>query len=115
MEEEEEEDEFIAPPPPPPRPPATSGQSVAHSDESFEDRIVSDATEQFGMATFAKLERSIRMGQAGETLEDVVKNLLRPMLRSWLDDNLPGMVERLVEEEIKNMSSGAKRRWDDEY
>ena len=30
------------------------------------------------------------------TLEDLVREMLRPMLRSWLDDNLPTLVERLV-------------------
>src|SRR5258705_4746058 len=34
------------------------------------------------------------------TLEDLVKEMLRPMLKSWLDDNLPGMVERIVKAEI---------------
>ena len=35
------------------------------------------------------------------TLEDLVKDMLRPMLKSWLDDNLPALVERLVRAEIE--------------
>jgi len=38
-------------------------------------------------------------GGAGKTLEDSVKELLRPMLREWLDDNM----ERIVQEEVKDM------------
>lgn len=72
--------------------------------------VVSNLTASMGTASFAALERSIRMGQAGETLEDVIKNLLKPMLRNWLDQNLPSMVERLVQFEIQKMSSGA-RQW----
>jgi cell pole-organizing protein PopZ len=37
------------------------------------------------------------------TLQDLVCELLRPMLKSWLDDNLPTVVERLVLAEIEQM------------
>jgi cell pole-organizing protein PopZ len=44
--------------------------------------------------------------QNARTLEDLVKEMLRPMLKHWLDDNLPGMVERLVRAEIERVSRG---------
>jgi uncharacterized protein len=40
----------------------------------------------------------------GRTLEEVVSELLRPMLKAWLDDNLPDLVERLVRAEIERVS-----------
>ena len=40
------------------------------------------------------------------TLEDLVKEMLRPMLKTWLDDNLPGLVERIVKAEIERVSRG---------
>ncbi len=40
------------------------------------------------------------------TLEDLVKEMLRPMLKSWLDDNLPNLVERIVKAEIERVSRG---------
>jgi len=40
------------------------------------------------------------------TLEDLVREMLRPMLKSWLDDNLPGLVERIVRAEIERVSRG---------
>jgi cell pole-organizing protein PopZ len=46
------------------------------------------------------------IGQNARTLEDLVKEMLRPMLKSWLDDNLPGMVERIVRAEIERVSRG---------
>jgi cell pole-organizing protein PopZ len=46
------------------------------------------------------------LGQNARTLEDLVKEMLRPMLKSWLDDNLPGMVERIVRAEIERVSRG---------
>ncbi len=47
------------------------------------------------------------LGQNARTLEDLVKEMLRPMLKSWLDDNLPGLVERIVRAEIERVSRGA--------
>jgi len=44
--------------------------------------------------------------QNAKTLEDLVKEMLRPMLKTWLDDNLPSMVERLVRAEIERVSRG---------
>jgi cell pole-organizing protein PopZ len=40
----------------------------------------------------------------GKTLEDLVKEMLRPMLKEWLDRNLPPMVERFVEREIVRLT-----------
>ncbi len=44
--------------------------------------------------------------QNARTLEDLVREMLRPLLKSWLDDNLPGMVERMVRAEIERVSRG---------
>ena len=46
------------------------------------------------------------LGNNARTLEDLVKEMLRPMLKSWLDDNLPSMVERIVRAEIERVSRG---------
>src|SRR5260370_23644430 len=44
--------------------------------------------------------------QNSRTLDDLVREMLRPMLKAWLDDNLPNMVERLVRAEIERVSRG---------
>lgn len=46
------------------------------------------------------------LSQNARTLDDLVREMLRPMLKSWLDDNLPGMVERIVRAEIERVSRG---------
>jgi hypothetical protein len=46
------------------------------------------------------------IGQNARTLEDLVKEMLRPLLKSWLDDNLPGVVDRIVRTEIERVSRG---------
>lgn len=46
-----------------------------------------------------------RIVRSGETsLEELTRELLRPMLARWLDDNLPGMVERMVRDEIARIA-----------
>lgn len=40
----------------------------------------------------------------GKTIEDLVKEMMRPMLKDWLDKNLPMMVERYVEREIDRLT-----------
>ncbi len=45
-----------------------------------------------------------RVGGSAQTIEDLVKEMLRPMLKEWLDTNLPPMVERYVEREIARLT-----------
>jgi cell pole-organizing protein PopZ len=54
---------------------------------------------------FASLTHTV-LSQNARTLDDLVKDMLRPMLKSWLDDNLPGVVERMVRAEIERVSRG---------
>lgn len=98
FEEEEDFDEpepaYVPPPmpPPPPRP-------------RFEERLVSDATDAAVGGSFNLLAHAVLTNQ-GRTLDDLVKEMLRPMLKDWLDDNLPTIVERLVRAEIERVSRG---------
>jgi cell pole-organizing protein PopZ len=45
----------------------------------------------------------------GRTIEELVTELIRPMLKAWLDDNLPGLVERLVRGSASWSCSARKR------
>ena len=58
-------------------------------------------------STFNMLSSAILTSQA-RTLEDLVKDMMRPMLKSWLDENLPGLVERLVKAEIERVTRGVR-------
>jgi cell pole-organizing protein PopZ len=44
------------------------------------------------------------LGEGGRTLEDLVRETLRPLLKAWLDQNLPPLVERMVRAEIERLS-----------
>jgi hypothetical protein len=46
---------------------------------------------------------------AGPTLEDITRDLMRPMLQSWLDANLPAIVRARVDEEVERIARGRVR------
>jgi cell pole-organizing protein PopZ len=68
-------------------------------------QIMSRSTVSAVESAFNTLANTVLSNNA-RTLEDLVKEMLRPMLKSWLDDNLPGLVERIVKAEIERVSRG---------
>ena len=67
--------------------------------------LVSTSTMAAVDSAFNSLAQTV-IGQNARTLEDLVKEMLRPLLKSWLDDNLPGVVDRIVRAEIERVSRG---------
>jgi uncharacterized protein len=70
-------------------------------------QILSRSTVSAVESAFNSLANTVLSNNA-RTLEDLVKEMLRPMLKSWLDDNLPGLVERIVKAEIERVSRGSR-------
>jgi cell pole-organizing protein PopZ len=99
---------MVAPPPPPvqivesPLPAPVSSSSLLDSD-----------TELAAAASVSQLMRSLNterhmsVYRGGPTLEDMALDAMRPMLKAWLDQNLPPMVERLVRLEIERVTARA--------
>ncbi|MEN8196030.1 MAG: DUF2497 domain-containing protein [Pseudomonadota bacterium] len=50
----------------------------------------------------------LKVGSGDVSIADMVKELIRPMLREWLDENLPGIVERVVRREIQKLVDRAE-------
>jgi uncharacterized protein len=82
-------------------------------------RLISDTTAAASLAALSELVsrthrepdvQSMPLGNANRTLEDLTKELLRPILKAWLDENLPELVERIVREEIGRLALDAQRR-----
>ncbi len=67
--------------------------------------LISNSTMSAVDSAFNSLAHTV-LGNNARTLEDLVKEMLRPMLKGWLDDNLPNMVERIVRAEIERVSRG---------
>ena len=70
-------------------------------------QILSHTTVSAVESAFNSLANTVLSNNA-RTLEDLVKEMLRPMLKNWLDDNLPGLVERIVKAEIERVSRGGR-------
>jgi cell pole-organizing protein PopZ len=73
--------------------------------EARSNQLLSSVTSAAVDSAFNTLAQTVLV-QNARTLEDLVREMLRPMLKAWLDDNLPGMVERLVRAEIERVSRG---------
>jgi cell pole-organizing protein PopZ len=105
--------EAMTAPTPPPGPAPSFRTIDGSSDVVFTTRpepapdraLISSETIAAVDSAFNSLAHTV-IGQNARTLEDLVREMLRPMLKSWLDDNLPGMVERIVRAEIERVSRG---------
>ena len=72
-------------------------------DAGIVDKVTAQATAAALNQLVVDMPSYVGMGQ-GLSLEEIVKELLRPLLKEWLDQHLPGMAERLVQEEISRIS-----------
>lgn len=82
-------------------------QVPQHQPEPASAPMLSSSTVFAVESAFSSLAHTVLSNNA-RTLEDLVKEMLRPMLKSWLDDNLPGLVERIVKAEIERVSRGGR-------
>jgi uncharacterized protein len=89
------------------RQPAYDPPSYESSPAPPSQQILSHSTVSAVESAFHTLANTVLSNNA-RTLEDLVKEMLRPMLKSWLDDNLPGLVERIVKAEIERVSRGGR-------
>ena len=84
----------------------TAVETVAQDISGLESLISNQATASIGQA-FNILSNTV-LSRNARTLEDLVTEMLKPMLKVWLDDNLPPMVERLVRTEIERVARGGR-------
>ena len=114
--------EPVPEPPPPPAPPAPASLESAQASHdtgaalNLEAELMSDTTASAAASAFTNLARGVSdvkgvpLGGGNRTIEELVKELIRPMLKEWLDHNLPPLVERLVEREISTLAGRADDR-----
>jgi cell pole-organizing protein PopZ len=73
--------------------------------------LVSDRAAGAATGAFAKLSQAVQRtppelaiaDESGRSVEQFIEDMMRPMLRDWLDANLPPMVERIVQKEIQKI------------
>ena len=99
-----------APEPPPPPSPSPAPQ---HN----QDKLVSTSQASETIDEFTKLGnklyedvKELPIGNGAVTLEELTRELVRPMLKEWLDQHLPITVERLVREEIERLVMQSQRK-----
>ena len=92
-------------PEPAPEPPPRVERQYAPPPPAVDHALISHSTMSAVDSAFHSLANTV-LGNNARTLEDLVKEMLRPMLKGWLDDNLPSMVERIVRAEIERVSRG---------
>lgn len=93
--------------------PFTPEMSVDEAEEPVPapatDRLISDKTAQASSKAFQKVIQTHKATtpmphfRNNETIEDLVLETLKPLLKEWLDQHLPSMVERIVEREISKL------------
>ncbi len=85
------------------------GLEMIEADASPE-RLVSDEVEGHATNKLSQLSGIMVRGYPGSenTMEGMVRDMLRPMLKTWLDANLPTMVEQIVAREIARISGRAR-------
>ena len=98
---------FEDPPAPTAEPEARSAMPTSYDEPS--DGIVSDTAAETAASAFAGLTASLKLPSEGRSLEDLVRELMRPLLKDWLDQNLPGIVEEQVRAEVERIARRGAR------
>ncbi len=99
------------PDPPKPAPPQLETKMNEPSPSAFEPphSLISDKTTDAAASSIGALvrsmsaEKSVAVSRHGVTIEDIVREEIRPLLKAWLDTHLPSLVERVVRTEIERV------------
>jgi hypothetical protein len=89
------------------RPQAVEAEPGASALQRSEEPLLSPEASEAAAMSFGALSAGLE-ARSAELADGMVRDMLRPMLKQWLDDNLPAVVERLVREEIQRVARGRK-------
>ena len=98
-----------AAPAPAPKPAPAPAPKPAIKAEPVVGGLVSETTESSAASAFGSLAGALLVPHSERTLEDVTKDLLRPLLQSWLDAHLPAIVEEQVRIEVERIARQSRR------
>lgn len=87
-----------------PEPPAREPSPPAPMMDMNDDGLLGASAAGAAASAFGALSRRSAMPADGRSIEDVVRELLRPLLRDWLEQNLPAIVESRVQAEVERIS-----------
>ena len=90
--------------PPMPEPPASQPPPRPAEESLVAPEAAAASTASVGsLVRHLANERSLMVTRNGPSLEDVIRDEIRPLLKNWLDTNLPALVERQVRAEIARL------------
>jgi cell pole-organizing protein PopZ len=97
------------------RDPIERKDQVVHNEPARASELMSAATASVAGGAFAKLSEALQRtpeaesvaDSSGRTVEQFFEDIARPILKEWLDANLPAIVERLVQKEIQKIARRA--------
>jgi uncharacterized protein len=89
------------------RPQAVEADPTTDAVQGSEESLLSPEANEAVALSFGALSANLEVRSA-ELADSMVRDMLRPMVKTWLDDNLPTLVERLVREEIQRVARGRK-------
>ena len=87
--------------------PTPSASSVPYDSLVGESASAASASAFAGLSAAFRHPEPIPTGGVGPTIDDLARALLRPMLKDWLDANLPGIVEAEVRKEVERIARSA--------
>jgi len=90
-----------------PRAASANSDSADATASREREPLLSPETDRAVTSSFGALSTNLAIRSA-ELADGMVRELLRPMLKQWLDDNLPSIVERLVRAEIQRVARGPR-------
>ena len=80
-------------------------KNTAHMELDSADEILAEPAAAAASKAFRSLTQTVRVSEGpGKTLEDLVTDMLRPMIKDWLDAHLPAIVEEKVEAEVQRVA-----------
>ena len=85
-------------------PPLAAAPSPVLAPVRDNEPLVSEVAAHATASAFGQLAQRVAMPREGRTLEDLVREMLNPLLRAWLDENLPAIVQAKVEEEVERIA-----------
>lgn len=108
-------EEVAAAAPPPAEPEPVEEKVEPPAAMPAEDALISQDTGATTATSFAQLAEQleqqrvslapqVEIGNGKQTLENLVTEIMKPLLKEWLDQNLPGTVEKLVQREIERIA-----------
>ncbi len=86
----------------------TVSQPEGQNQPQTDDVLMSESSAQAVQLAFSRLATTAAAGVSERQVEDMTRDLLRGMLKTWLDQNLPALVERLVREEIARVARSGR-------